>query len=320
MKIDSYEVNLHSSSSLTQMYEKSVSATSFTKTQNLDEKELLEADVKIDPKKLVFNNESDLSIEDTIKKRIIEQLLSGLLSGNQEIKLYPNDSANRMEIPTNPYTQQNKEWGFAYESKEEYYEKTTMDFSAEATIKTSNGEFKINLNLSYSNEFYARHETSISAYGKGENPFNIDMKNINGNLDNINKDMGFEFDVNKDKSNSDVSLLQNNVSFLALDKNGNNDIDDGSELFGAETGDGFKELGAYDEDGNNWIDENDSIFNDLRVWEKNSNGESSLITLGEAGIGAIYLANVGSIGDNQSSIFLKENGEAGVISSGNYRV
>jgi hypothetical protein len=107
---------------------------------------------------------------------------------------------------------------------------------------------------------------------------------------------------------------------LALDKNDNDKIDDGGELFGVNTGDGFGELSAYDEDGNNWIDENDSIFSDLRVWEKKSNGESSLVTLGEAGIGAIYLANVGSVGNNQSSIFLKENGEAGMITSGDYRV
>ena len=318
MKIDSYEVNLQASSSFVQKYEKSINATSITKDEELDKS--AETAIKIDPKKLVFNNESDLSVEDVIKKRIIEQLLSKLLNSDQKIKLFPNDSANIMQSTNNPYTQQNKEWGFAYESKEEYYEKSTMDFSAEAVIKTSNGEFKIKLNLSYSNEFYARNETRINAYGKGENPFNIDMKNISGNIDNIKKEMGFEFDVNKNRDNNDISMLQNNVSYLALDKNGNDEIDDGNELFGVKTGDGFGELSVYDEDGNNWIDENDSIFKDLRVWEKNANGENSLITLGEAGIGAIYLANVGSVGDNQSSIFLKENGEAGVISSGDYRV
>ena len=308
MKIDSYEVNLQASSSFVQKYEKSINATSIAKDEELDKS--AETAIKIDPKKLVFNNESDLSVEDVIKKRIIEQLLSKLLNSDQKIKLFPNDSANIMQSSNNPYTQQNKDWGFAYESKEEYYEKSTMDFSAEAVIKTSNGEFKIKLNLSYSNEFYARNETRINAYGKGENPFNIDMKNISGNIDNIKKEMGFEFDVNKNSDNNDISMLQNNVSYLALDKNGNDEIDDGNELFGVKTGDGFGELSVYDEDGNNWIDENDSIFKDLRVWEKNANGENSLITLGEAGIGAIYLANVGSVGDNQSSIFLKENGEA----------
>ncbi len=39
-----------------------------------------------------------------------------------------------------------------------------------------------------------------------------------------------------------------------------NKINDGSELFGTSSGDGFKDLATYDEDENGWIDENDSIF------------------------------------------------------------
>lgn len=45
--------------------------------------------------------------------------------------------------------------------------------------------------------------------------------------------------------------------FLALDKNGDSVINDGKELFGAATGQGFKELAIYDSDKNYWIDEND---------------------------------------------------------------
>ena len=268
MKIDSYEVNLQSSSSFVQKYEKNISASSFSKTENPELEEANDSDIKIEPKKLVFNSEADLSVEDKIKKRIIEELLSRLLQSDQKISLFPNDSSNNKQSATNPYAQNNSEWGFSYESTEEYYEKTTIDFNAEATIKTSNGEFKINLNLSYSNEFYQRNETSINAYGRGENPFLVDMQKDGGNYDNVPGDMGFEFDVNKDKNNSDISSLQNNVSYLALDKNGNDKIDDGNELFGVNSGDGFAELSEYDEDGNNWIDENDAIFNDLRVWEK----------------------------------------------------
>lgn len=319
MKIDSYEVNLQANSSFVQKYEKNTSASSFTKTENPDDNKDLS--VNIDPKKLVFSSESDLSVADTIKKRIIEQLLNHLFQGNQKISLYPNDSTSKSSAPDNPYTNgKNQEWGFSYESKEEYYEKTTIDFSSQATIKTSNGEFKINLSLSYSNEFYQRHETKINAYGKGDNPFSIDMKKDGRDTKDIPRDMGFEFDVNKDKKNNDISTLQNNASYLAIDKNGNNKVDDGSELFGVNTNDGFKELSKYDEDGNGWIDENDSVFNDLRVWEKKANGEGSLVTLADSGIGAIYLANVSSVNGGQSSMFLKENGEAGVISSVDYRV
>ena len=113
--------------------------------------------------------------------------------------------------------------------------------------------------------------------------------------------------------------------FLALDKNENEKIDDGSELFGTKSGDGFKDLGKYDDDENGWIDENDAIFDKLRVWQK-SDGKDKLIALGEVGIGAIFLGNTATpfslksdsnelLGEMRKSGFvLFENGRAGVIS------
>jgi hypothetical protein len=139
--------------------------------------------------------------------------------------------------------------------------------------------------------------------------------------------MRFEFDLNSDGENELIPELKKGAGFLALDKDDNGKIDNGNELFGANSGDGFGELSQYDEDGNSWIDENDSVFNDLLVWEKNEEGEDSLITLGQAGIGAIYLAAADSaytyasgINENyaqlkQSSFYLKENGEAGLVTS-----
>jgi hypothetical protein len=44
-------------------------------------------------------------------------------------------------------------------------------------------------------------------------------------------------------------------------------VNDGRELFGPITGDGFAELAAYDDDGNNWIDENDGIYDNLSIVE-----------------------------------------------------
>jgi hypothetical protein len=44
-------------------------------------------------------------------------------------------------------------------------------------------------------------------------------------------------------------------------------VNDGRELFGPRTGDGFAELAAYDDDGNNWIDENDGIHDNLSIVE-----------------------------------------------------
>lgn len=125
----------------------------------------------------------------------------------------------------------------------------------------------------------------------------------------------------------DLPALKKGNGFLVLDKNHNGEIDNGSELFGPSTNNGFEELRAYDSDGNNWIDENDPIFNDLLIWSKNETGEDTLIGLGQAGIGALYLNEVKSaftynksVNESMaqlksSSIFLREDGTAGVLSS-----
>jgi hypothetical protein len=103
-------------------------------------------------------------------------------------------------------------------------------------------------------------------------------------------------------------------------------INDGSELFGTKTQDGFAELAIYDMDHNNWIDEKDEIFNHLRIWHKDDTGRDELIALGIAGVGAIYLgkrATQFSLKDTETNeanariqatgIYLKEDGSAGTI-------
>ena len=87
----------------------------------------------------------------------------------------------------------------------------------------------------------------------------------------------------------------------------------------------FADLKKFDNDDNDWIDENDDIFHNLVIWEKTENGEDNLITLAQAGVGAIYLASVNSNFDyhatlqdkiahlKQSSFYLKENGQPGLI-------
>ncbi len=136
----------------------------------------------------------------------------------------------------------------------------------------------------------------------------------------------FRFDIDSDGLADQISLLKKGSGFLALDKNGDGRINNGKELFGTESGNGFDDLKIYDTDGNGWLDENDPMFEKLRIWVKNDVGDDRLIALGEVGIGAIYLGNAETLFNmtdskneatlgvlKQSGIFLKENGDVGIV-------
>ena len=135
----------------------------------------------------------------------------------------------------------------------------------------------------------------------------------------------FDIDMNLDGQNEQLTFVAPGSGFLVLDRNQDGQISHGGEMFGGVTGNGFQELAQFDTDGNHWIDENDDVFAHLQIWTENTNGERTLLSLKDAGIGAIYLNSArgefsftdqhnNALGKIKSSgVFLKENGEAGGI-------
>lgn len=214
-------------------------------------------------------------------------------------------------------------WGLEYDLHESYYEKQTMSFSTEGTVKTEDGrEIRFDLDLSMSREFASKQDVSIRAGDAIKvDPLVVNFGSASAKLTN-NK---FSFDIDNDGDADQVSFATGGSGFLAFDVNSDGKINDGSELFGPQSGNGFADLSRYDKDGNGWIDENDDIYSKLRIWSKDENGNDQLFALGEKGVGAIYLGNVSTAFDMKNSdnqtlgsiartgIYLKEDGGAGTI-------
>ena len=199
----------------------------------------------------------------------------------------------------------------------EYRETQKVDIQMSGCVQTATQKIDINMDISFSSSFTQKHQLLKTQF---YDPLVLNFDGILPDLDTQN----FSFDIDCDGKSDQISMLKEGSGFLALDKNNNGYIDDGTELFGTQNGNGFYDLMRYDEDKNGWIDENDSIMDGLRIWMKNDN-EDKLITLGEMGIGALYLGatknsftirsdeneTLGKI--KSSGLFLNEDGTSGMM-------
>jgi|GEM_PF-1047065 len=102
------------------------------------------------------------------------------------------------------------------------------------------------------------------------------------------------FDLDQDGVAEEMAELGAGSGFLALDINGDGKVNNGGELFGPSSGNGFKELSYWDSDNNMWIDENDPIYDKLSMWIRDKDKNDVLVKLSEAGIAAIHLGAVKS--------------------------
>lgn len=293
MKIESYEMQMQSQHFLSVEYEKEISFSTMLRMPDLDKPEEEEADLS---PVLLDEKQVDPLVDGRLRTigEIIQSLM-GMLE--QKAQTIPVVSIH-----------------------ERYAEHESLSFSTTGHIKTDKGSFDIDLNFNMSRDFVIENRIDIF------DSFDPLVINLCGDIPDLSQN-SFSFDLDNDGESDQISKLGSGSGFLALDKNDDGIINQGSELFGTLTGDGFGELSEYDLDSNNWIDENDSIFDKLRIWLKNEDdNEKELVGLGEVGIGAIFLGSAQSeftyktsfnetLGEMKScGIFLNENGSCGNIS------
>lgn len=294
MKIENFALDMHSES----FKSSSTTITSFVteldtqKTKRLQELEAVQEQVEFGKR---------------LKYEMFQHLMFSLDSKNFKFKSLAGQELNIGELKSREVS-----------IHREYKESQKLDVSMSGFIQTNSKRIELNMDISMSYSFASEHQILRQQF------FDPLVLNFDGELPGLDTQK-FSFDIDNDGKSDQISMLKSGSGFLALDKNGNNTVDEGSELFGTLNGNGFSDLKRYDSDGNNWIDENDPILKDLRIWIK-SKDKDELLALGELGIGAIYLGNTkGQFdikGDDNETLgrirangfYLNEDGTSGVMS------
>ena len=271
--------------------------------------------------------EDTLDLKTAMLKLFVERLTgrkielfdpSELKIGAQQGQEGLADPARHAEQPERP-----EGWGMHYESSHTLIEMERSHFSAAGVVRTADGrEIELELDLFISRDFIQHSQVRIEAGdARLKDPLVI---NFNGHSAELTQSR-YSFDLDANGQLDEIHFVGPNSGFLALDRNGDGVINDGSELFGALSGNGFAELARYDEDGNGWIDANDSVFSRLLLWSKDADGTDRLESLEARGIGAIYLGHAAtpfSLKDNQNQlqgqiratgIYLSEHGQVGSV-------
>ncbi len=203
-----------------------------------------------------------------------------------------------------------------------HVEEESTSFSGKGMAMTEDGRtIDFNVNFSMSRRLTRYAGISLARAVNMIDPLVI---NVGSDVTSIS-DQNFFFDLDCDGEKEKIKGLGPGTGFLTYDRNGDGVINDGSELFGTKSGDGFRDLAQYDDDGNGWIDENDAIYGKLQVWLRGEDGVDTLLSLQEADVGAIFLGSAQTEFSERgadmaihammraSGLFLKESGGVGTV-------
>lgn len=295
--------------------------------------------VQISPEAKAAQSSETSAVEDSLEAaendpmlRLIRAMISMLTGRDVEVfdasELNVDNPASELTDPNQSAVAQSRRqpagYGVEYDYSESYTESEQTSFEASGVIRTEDGkEISFNLSLAMTRSYHEESNVSIRL-GDARQKKDPLVINFGGSAAQLTSQR-FKFDLDSDGKTDEINFVAGGSGFLALDRNGDGKINDGSELFGAKSGDGFAELAKLDSDNNGWIDENDAAYAKLSVWTKDSSGKDQLSTLKQANVGAISLAHVATpfeLKDSQnnqqgdiraSGIYLREDGAAGTI-------
>lgn len=243
----------------------------------------------------------------------------------QRVEVFdPNELTGKPSAPASEALPPEANAGAEYRRHESVVEDEQTQVTAQGVVHTADGrEIRFQLSLAMTRHFAQSSDSEVLVGNavRRKDPLVLNFSGAAAQL----TDQVFRFDVDADGTPDTVHQLAPGSGYLVFDKNGDGKANDGSELFGTASGDGFADLARHDQDGNGWIDEGDAIFTRLRVWQPAASGGGGWQTLAEAGVGAIAVARVATpfalrsdanaaYGDIVSSgVFLREDGGVGSV-------
>lgn len=278
-----------------------------------------------------IKDEQDAAVEDDPRLVLIRQMLELWLGHSVKVfdgsalQKRTENAASSASQAAPPALPPAAGYGIEYDRHESHTEIEQTSFAASGSVKTADGrEISFQLELSMARSYHEESDVSIRL-GDAARKTDPLVLNFSGTATQLT-DQRFAFDLNADgKADEKINFVAPGSGFLVFDRNRDGEINDGSELFGPTTNDGFAELAQLDDDANGWIDENDAAFNQLQVWRRDAAGKDSLQSLAAAGLGAIALSRIATPFDlktnanellgqiRSSGIFLQEDGTAGTI-------
>lgn len=259
-------------------------------------------------------NEEEQNVSGTMRQRSLTWLLDLLFGEHARRMTSFGDS-----VMSSSWEMEN----LHYETETYFMQEQSVSFQTQGRVVTADGrtiDFNMNVHMSSRFEAYYKESYDLQQAVNLCDPLVINLDSSPATV----SDQTFYFDLDGDGTEENIHRLNSGSGYLALDRNNDGKINDGSELFGTASGDGFADLAKYDEDGNGWIDENDAIWKHLKIWVQTDQGPQ-LYSLADKGVGAIclnkmptYYTQYGKSGEvnavvRSTGMFLYEDGRSGSV-------
>jgi hypothetical protein len=188
-------------------------------------------------------------------------------------------AAQSVSLTSNPSQQSNDNQWLATTEWEYGYQAVQASFSGELSL--NNGDtlsFALDFNISVSWMRYSYSEQRL------QDPLTV---SLSGSAVQLTDD-STEFDLLANGDKIKLPQLAARQYYLAYDRNQDYLVNNGTELFGPQSGQGFAELAEFDDNGNGFIDPADDIWQYLYLWRP----EQNLLTMQQADLSAISITSV----------------------------